>query len=221
MSLDLLSIIKNIYYIILFVISIFCVYNFKFFSKNYKYLAALIVVSSAVEIFVALYNTFYLSHNTFYAYHFLLPFSMTLTYFTFKPYWNNSTQKVLGIVTFIFVILSFLNSFLNQEFANFPSNGLVLLCILSDLFSLITLKQIIESKADVPLSKKPIFWVSISILIYYTFSYLNFSFYIIYNSISLIYTLLYIAFRIILYSFYIALTYALYLNKKQTLENRN
>lgn len=211
---------SNIYYLILILISIFSIYNFLSFSNNYKFLAILIILSTIMELSIGYSYTSSSQSNSNVLYHYLLPLNMLIFFITFKGFWNNDLlKKILATITIVFIILSILNSIYNKEYNNYPSNGLVLLCVLSVLLSLVTLKDILSSTADIPLFIRSEFWLAITVLIFYTFSFVYFSFFMFYSSIIKENYIIYVIFKVVLYLYYILLGYSLYLNKKTNIEN--
>jgi|GEM_PF-1924426 len=166
-----------IYRIIITLSALYGLYSYKRLNKAYKALVFLIVLSCIKELVDKyVYNTFsggnYLSH-------FLLTSALVLNLRIYLPQWAENTKLKRGavLITMSFFILSILNMMYVQNIMVNPTNGLVLLCLQMVGFSLVSFKVIINSPADVAIYKKPLFWLSVSNLFFYTVIYLVFSFF--------------------------------------------
>ena len=203
------------YYLLLILVSSYGILNFNKFSKNFKLLIVFILIMTLSEIYTYFVSIYQLSFIKIY--YFTIPLNIIFFYYIFKPYWLNKKVVIFNsFLTISSVLFSIYSSVFIVEFDDFPSHSFVFLSVISVVFALITLKNIISSQAKIALHLKPEFWLSVSVLVFFTISYLNLSLFqfhytFIKNSIYFIE----IIFRIFLHFYYIGLFLALYYNKKQ------
>jgi len=209
------------YYLLMVIVSIYGIINIKKLSNNFKLLILLIVISTCAEIFN--YFTFTFHFLTIKIYYFTIPINMALFYFILKPYWKNKNIIFFnGVITIIAIIFSIYTSIFIVEFEGYPSIELTFLSVLTIIFALVTLKAIISSPAQNSLFIKPEFWLSITILVFFTISYLNlslFEFYLFFVKNN--YNIVELIFRIFTILYYIGFFIAIYYNIKLNNENRS
>jgi len=208
------------YYLGLFVLSIYSLFIFKKISTNFKYLTVLIIVSFIAEI--TEYFAFLNKTSTIKTYHLSLIINMILFYYIFKPFFKKTKfLKIAGLVTIFGVLFSTYSSIFIDEFKGFPSNGLVVLSIISIGFSLFTLKQIIDNPTKKSLFTLPKFWLSISVLVFFTISYIQLTFYQFYYVLGMANRIIVILFRIIVILYYLGFFMAFYFNLKHNYANKS
>jgi len=212
--------IQFIYYLELFVLSIYGAINYKYYTNSFKYLVILIVISFLSEI--TEYLLFLNIISLVKTYHFSLVLNLILFYYIFKTDFKGTKfLKIARVVTIVGVLFSVYSSIFIDEFNGFPSNGLVVLSVISIGFSLFTLKQIIDNPTKQPLFTLPKFWLSISVLFFFTLSYIQLTFYQIYFILGKTHKIIYISFKIIIILYYIGLFLALHYNKKHNYANQS
>jgi len=166
-----------IYRIIITLSAFYGVYSYKRLDKSYKALVVLLVLSCVKELVDKyVYNTF---PDGNYLNHLLLTSALILNLLIYLPQWGENRKLKRGavVITLIVFILSILNTIYIQNLQVNPTNGLVLLCLQMVGFSLFSFKIIINSPANVAIYSKPLFWLSVSNLFFYTVVYLVFAFY--------------------------------------------
>ncbi len=210
-----------LYYLLMTTVGLYGIINFKKQSNNLKLLTLLIIILTLSELYN--YLQFISNFSIFKVYHLTIPINMLLFYFIFKPYWKDKKTVILcGVLTVLAILYSIYNSIFNVEFQNYPSIGLTFLSVMSITFALATLKNIIDAPAQTSLFIKPEFWLSLSVLVFYTITYLQltlFQFYVI--IINNNYKLVEIIFRIFVILHYIGFFLAIHYNIKQNYANRS
>lgn len=171
------------YLIILTSVTIYALNNYKIFLKSFKVLTVLLVIITVKE-FLSKY-VYHYNYDGNYLNHCLLTLTLILNLYIYLPQWsgNKKLKIIVSVISILFACLAVLNSVFLQNLYLTPSNGLILLCLQMVLLSLLSFKIIINSPANESIYMKPLFWLSVSNLFFYTVVYLIFAFFHFYKEV--------------------------------------
>lgn len=211
---------RFIYYLILLlIISVFGLVNFRKLTAPYKLITVFIAITffseSLSRLFVKMFGASYP------IYHIYIP----LQYFFITVFYCIQSQKMQRYLSWalpIFAASSIINTIFYQHIFSVPSNIVLVSSLIYVLCALVMFKKMLLHITNKPLASQEIFWFNIATLIYYTFTFFCWSFYnylVKYNPpiIFLMTNVLY--FLSLLY--YLILGISIYLNYKHRIINKN
>jgi hypothetical protein len=204
-----------VYLFILIATTIYGLLSLKKLDISYKMLVVLIVVSCSKELLDKF--VYHQSSEGSYLGHLLLLMTLILNMLIYLPQWEGNVRlkKFVKLISIGFFVLVILNTIYIQDFGLMPTNGLVLLCIQSVGFSLLSFKIIVNLPANEPIYNKPLFWLSISNLIFYTVMYLVLAFFHFYKFVGEIGNWLPFVALVSNYLLYIGYGVAIYVHKNK------
>jgi hypothetical protein len=88
-----------------------------------------------------------------------------------------AVKKAILISAPVFVALSFVNSLYYQSVKQFPSNMLLIACVLIIFLSLLIYRQMLSFPIEESLFRQPVFWLNTGTLFFFTTTFLFWSFF--------------------------------------------
>ena len=86
-------------------------------------------------------------------------------------------KKAILISAPVFVVLSIVNSLYYQSVKQFPSNMLLIACVLIIVLSLLIYRQMLSFPIEESLFRQPVFWLNTGTLFFFTTTFLFWSFF--------------------------------------------
>jgi len=203
------------YLIILISVTMYALNHYKNFLKPFKVLTVLLVIITVKE-FLSKYVYNY-NYDGNYLNHCLLTLTLIVNLYIYLPLWsgNKKLKTSVSVISILFACLAILNSVFLQNLYLTPSNGLILLCLQMVLLSLLSFKIIINSPANESIYMKPLFWLSVSNLFFYTVVYLIFAFFHFYKEVGKIGSWLPLVLHMANCLLYIGYGISIYVHKKR------
>ncbi|MGV6860568.1 MAG: hypothetical protein ACWA41_02290 [Putridiphycobacter sp.] len=198
----------------IFYVSIYGLIHYKKLDPTYKYLTILVFIGGIIETFNNLNPSLIFFGKSHYQ---ILTFiSLGLHFFIFHSFFKTSKfQKISFWISIILLCLAVISTIFFQKITKFPTNNLVFLSIQGVFLSILSFIQIINQKAIKNLYNLPEFWLSISVLFFYTINYTTLAFFFFYAEIAMhYYSINYLLFSVA-FLYYIGLFIAILQNKKQ------
>lgn len=166
----------KIYLALVFLVFLLGVVRYKKLSTPFRILTVLIGITIVSEITSRILINYI--HNSSPAYHFFIPIQFVLL-FTIYGYLIESfkNKAFLAVASVLFVVLCFINFSFLQGFLLFPSNVLLLSSVVFIILSLLIFHQMFNSVDQESLFIKSVFWFNCAILLFFTVTFLFWSFY--------------------------------------------
>lgn len=200
-----------IYLIILFIIILIGLFNFKKLNSPFKILTIFILITFISESLSRFFAKEYRNSSPVYPVYFSLQYFFLTAFYSF--YLKNS-RTIIAWSWPVVLLIFFINAVFFQTVWQFPSNNILISYPVYVLCSLLLFKNMLLKIEEAPLLKQELFWYNTSSLFLYLFTFFCWSFFNILVRNNKVATLNSIIYYLVIQN-YIITGIAIYMNSRR------
>jgi len=180
-----------IYLIILFIIVLIGLFNFKKLNSPFKLLTVFILITFISECLSRFFAKEYRNSSPVYPVYFSLQYFFITAFYSF---YLKKGRVIIAWSWLVVLLLIFINAAFFQTIWQFPSNNILLSSPAYVLCSLLLFRNMLLKIEEEPILKQELFWYNTSSLFLYLFTFFCWSFFNILlksNKIGALYSIIY------------------------------